>query len=113
MSDRDTDAARRDYVAQVLRAYRATPSVVGHVRRADRELAGQLFDDGVPLYAVSYALTIAAARRIRHNAFSTPMPAVRSLHYFVAVIREVLERPPGPREIDELRRTLRFQDPLL
>ena len=113
MSARDTDAARHDYVAEVLRAYRTTPGVAGHVRRADRELAAQLFDNRIPLYAVTNALIIAAARRIRHNAFSTPLPAVRSLHYFVAVIREVLERPPGTREIDELRRTLRLQDPRL
>jgi len=80
--------------------------VSGCVRRADRQLAGELFDRRVPLYAVDYAFIVAAARRIRHNAYSTPLPPVRSLHYFRGVIEEMLERPPGYREIDALRQIL-------
>lgn len=107
------ESVRHAYVAAVLRAYRATPGVLGRIRQADRQLAGLLFDRGVPLYAVDNALILAAARRVRHNAFSTPLPPVKSLHYFVPVIREVLERPPGPREIAELRETLRLTDHLI
>lgn len=95
--------ARARYACEVLRLYAATPTVVGHIRRADRILAGRLYDDGVPLYAVEYAFVLAAARRILNNAFSTPLPPVRSLSYFVTVIQEVLDRPPGPREITVLR----------
>ena len=94
------------YVREVLRLYLDTPSVLGPVRRADRELAAQLYQRGVPFYAIQNAFTLAAARRIGHNAFSTPMPPIRSLHYFLAVIREVQQRPPGYREIAELRQQL-------
>lgn len=97
---------RQDYIRKVLALYVATPGVLGHIRRADRELAGTLFDRGVPLYAVANALITAAARRIKHNAFATPLPPVRSLHYFVQPIQEVIERPPGPRDIDALRQIL-------
>jgi hypothetical protein len=97
---------RQNYVRQVLALYVATPGVLGRIRRADRELAGSLFDRGVPLYAVANALIVAAARRIQHNAFATPLPPVRSLHYFLQPIREVIERPPGPRDIDALRQIL-------
>jgi hypothetical protein len=100
---------RRRYVAEVLRLYVATPGVAGHVRRADRAFAGWLLDQGVPLYAVEHALVVAAARRIRHNAFPTPLPAIRSLHYFREVIREMLERPPGPRDLEQMRDALRQQ----
>ena len=110
---RSRNAARHAYIAKVLRAYRATPGVLGRIRDADRQLAGQLFDREIPFYTVVNALIIAAGRRARHNAFSTPLPPVRSLHYFVAVIREVLERPPGLREIDDLRRSLGLHDPRL
>ena len=99
-------SARTQYVREVLRLYTSTPGVLGGVRRADRILAGQLFDRRVPIYAVEHAFVLAAARRILHNAFSAPMPPVRSLHYFQGAIQEVLERPPGPRDIDILREKL-------
>jgi hypothetical protein len=95
------------YAREVLRLYRATPTVLGHVRRADRLLARQLYDQGVPLYAVRNALIIGTARRVLHNAFSTPMPPVRCLHYFLPLVREILERPPGYREIEQLLAQLR------
>jgi hypothetical protein len=97
---------RQTYVRAVLDLYLATPGVLGRIRRADRDLAGKLFDRRVPLYAVENALLLAAARRVKHNAFASPLPPVRSLHYFLDPIQEVLERPPGPRDIDALRQVL-------
>lgn len=112
MSDTTPAQGRNDprgrYVHELLRLYLATPGVAGRVRYADRNLAASLFDQGVPLYVVEQALLIAAARRIRHNAYSTPLPPIRSLWYFREVIREMLERPPGPRDIDLAREALRL-----
>ena len=99
-------SARGRYIRELLRRFVTTPGVAGNVRRADRDFAAALFDQGVPLYAVEYAFIVAAARRIRHNAYSTPLPPIRSLHYFASVIREILHRPPGYREIDEMRQLL-------
>jgi len=99
-------SARATYVREVVRLYLATPGVLGRVRRADQRFAGQLFDEGVPLYAVQRALTLAAARRIHHNGFSTPLSPIYCLAYFAQPIREVLTRPPGHREIDALRETI-------
>jgi hypothetical protein len=100
------DSDRRTYVRIVLALYVQTPGVLGRVRRTDRDLAHSLFDQKVPLYAVEIALIVGAARRTQHNAFSTPLPPIRSLHYFRELFREMLERPPGYREIDALRRSL-------
>jgi len=105
-TNNERDAARRRYVAELLRLYVTTPGVAGRVRRADRNFAGSLFDQGVPLYAVDYAFVVAAYRRVRHNAFATPLPAIRTVWYFREVIREMLDRPPGPREIDQMREAL-------
>jgi hypothetical protein len=99
---------RQRYVRELLRLYVATPGVAGRVRRADRQLAQALYDHNVPLYAVANAFIVAAARRVRHNAYSTPPPPpIQSLHYFRNVIREMLERPPGHREVEQLRQSLR------
>ncbi len=97
---------RARYVSELLRLYLATPGVAGHLRRADRAFAAALFDQGVPLYAIQHAFLVAAFRRTRHNAYSTPLPVIRSLHYFRNIIREMLERPPGYREIELMRQAL-------
>lgn len=96
-----------DYVREVLRLYRATPTVLGHVRKADRAFAATLFDHGVPLFAVEHALLVGAARRVLNNACAQPLPPVRSLHYFAAIIDEMLHRPLGYRDLDKLRHRLR------
>jgi hypothetical protein len=101
--------ARERYVAELLHLYVATPGVAGRVRPADRRFAAALFDQRVPLYAVEYAFVVAAARRTRHNAFATPLPPIRTLLYFREIIREMLERPPGLRELERMRQTLREQ----
>ena len=112
-NDTASASARRRYVERLLELYAATPGVLGHVRRADRLLAGQLYDQQVPLYLVADAFIVAAARRDRNNAFSTPLPPIRSLHYFLGVVRELLHRPLGPRDVEELRRALGLGEPPL
>ena len=86
------------------------PSADPQSGRSDRELAAAFFDRALPLYAVETAFIVAAYRRIRHNAYSTPMPPIRSLHYFTSVIREILDRPPGYREIEQMRQLLARYD---
>jgi hypothetical protein len=98
---------RAAYVREVLRLYRATPTVLGHVRRADRDFAAALFDRGVPLFAVENALLVGAARRVLNNASGATPPPIRSLHYFSALVEELLDRPLGYRDLDELRVRLR------
>ncbi len=106
-SDADMDPRER-YVRQVLALYRATPTTLGRVRRADRELAGALYDRRVPLYIVERALIVAAARRVLNNAFTAaPPPPIRALHYVLPIVTELQQRPLGPRDIDDLRQRLR------
>ena len=54
---------QREYVRQVLEAYRSTSGTAGVVRRTDRLFANQLYERGVSLETVGNALTLAAARR--------------------------------------------------
>jgi hypothetical protein len=87
---------RSEYVRRVLEAYRTTPGTCGAVRRADRLLASQLHERGVPAEAVENALILAAARRFMRPAGAPPLSTVRSLAYFVPVIDEVLQAAVGP-----------------
>ncbi len=68
-----------------------TPGTSGQVRRADRLLAEQLYDQGVTLAAVENALVLATARRLLRPEGAPPLNPVRSLHYFRAIIDEVMQ----------------------
>ena len=83
---------QRDYVRRILDAYRVTPGTCGAVRRADRALAVQLYERGVPIEAVENAFVLAAARRLIRPVGSAPLGTIRSLAYVSPVIDEVLQR---------------------
>ena len=97
---------QRDYVRRLLEAYRATPGTSGAVCRADRVLAAQLHERGVPLEAVENALVLAAARRMVRPAGAAPLGTIRSLAYFSPVIEEVLRLQVSPEYFRHLRNRL-------
>ena len=96
----------RDYVRRLLEAYRVTPGTCGAVRRADRVLAAQLHQRGVPLEAVENAFVLAAARRLIRPAGAAPLGTIRSLAYFSPVIKEVLQLQVGQEYFQHLRHKL-------
>ena len=63
------------------------------MRREDRRLAAGLHARGVPLLTVEGAFLLASARRCLRAQDAQPLNPVRSLHYFLPVIEEVLARP--------------------
>ena len=87
--------SRQEYIRRLLDAYRTTPGTTGYLRSADRRLAGTLYDQQVPLSAVEHALVLATARRLLRPPDAPPLGPVRSLHYFTAVIDEVMTLPVG------------------
>jgi hypothetical protein len=97
---------QREYVRQVLDAYRSTPGTAGVVRRADRLFAAQLYERGVPVNVVENALILAAARRSARPADAPPLATIRSLAYFSPVIEEVLQLKVGPEYFQHLRNKL-------
>lgn len=86
---------RRSYIHSVASLYRALPETSDRFSRTDRQLAGLLFDRGLPLSAIRSAFLLASARRLVRPASRPPLQPVRSLHYFLPVIEEV-QRSPLP-----------------
>jgi hypothetical protein len=84
------EIARKDYVRRILEAYRSTPGTTGVVRLNDRLLAADLYDRGVAAVIVENALTLAASRRIFRHPDAAVLQPIRSLHYLIPVIDEVL-----------------------
>jgi len=102
----DDDGSQKEYIRQVLEAYRQTPGTMGTVRRADRILAAQLYQRGLSVKVIENALVLAATRRLIRPADAPPLGAIRSLAYFLPVIEEVLELRVGPDYFDYLRHKL-------
>jgi hypothetical protein len=85
------EIAKNDYIRKILDAYRRTPGTTGAVRRNDRLLAAALYDRGVSATTVENALVLAASRRIFRPPDAVPLQPIRSLHYLLPVIDEVLQ----------------------
>jgi hypothetical protein len=97
----DTQVAT--YVDAALALYRRLPDVVTRPRRQDRQLALELHRRGVPLALIETALALATARRRARPTDATPLSPVRSLHYYLPVIDELLTVPPADGYLDYLR----------
>ena len=97
----------RLYIEAVIREYLWLPGTPRRACRQDRRLAAALYEQAVPLPAVHAALLLAAARRTLRSSHLMPLPPIRTLHYFLPVIEEVLHRPPEPGYVEYLAGKLR------
>jgi len=104
--DVDPTIDRRQYVQDMLAAYRSTPTCAGKVRREDRRLAYRLYDQRIPPLLLHAAFILGAMRRLyRLEAVedcpfgNEPLTPVRSLHYFLPIIDEIRRQPIDPEYI--------------
>ena len=81
------------YVQAIRFLYLQTPNTSGRFSRADRQLAQALHQRGIPIDTIRSALLLASARRASRNPINAPLPPVRSLHYFLPVLDEILLQP--------------------
>jgi hypothetical protein len=82
-----------DYVRAVRHLYLQMPHTSGRFSRSDRQLAQNLHLRGIPIHIIRSALLLATARRICRHPANAPLPPVRSLHYFLPVLDEILLQP--------------------
>jgi len=101
------DTHIRRYVLTVLDEYVSFPGTPCRASRQDRRLARDLYEQAVPLAAVRAALLMGVARRTFRSSHVWPLPSVRTLHYFVPIVEEVLHCPPEPGYVDYLALKLR------
>ena len=97
----------KHYTNRLLELYRHTPGTLGHVRREDRRLAAALHDRGVSLRIAEEAFRLATARRCLRAPDAAPLAPVRSLHYFVPVIEELMAAPLPDGYADYLKHKLK------
>lgn len=102
-----TPVAGPAYVATVLALYLDLPDTPGRASAHDQAVARVWFEQGVPLAAVESGLLLGSLRRRVRPAGALPLPPVRSLAYFQAVIAEVQLHPFAAGYLDYLRSKLR------
>lgn len=107
----DRDSPERRYVRAVLARYLWLPDTPSQCSRHDRRLARSLYERGVPLLVVEAALLLAATRRALREPWLAPLPRVRSAHYYLPVVAEVLANRRQP-DLDYLTCLLRRLRPL-
>jgi hypothetical protein len=81
--------SRADYVQAVLRAYLALRETPAQARPTDRVLALDLHQQQISIDQIRAAILLAAGRRIHRSPEAPKLAKIRSLAYFVPVIREL------------------------
>lgn len=85
----DLDAYRQ----ALLNLYLCLPDTPRRLSRFDLRLVRQLWERRVPLTVVEMAFGLASARRAARPTHALPLGPIRSLHYFLPVIQELLIHP--------------------
>ncbi len=94
-----------------LNAYRQTlldfylwlPDTPRRLSRYDLRLVRQLWEREVPLRIVESAFLLASARRAARQPEAMPLNPIRSLHYFLPLIEELLAQPVPESYVAYLR----------
>jgi hypothetical protein len=93
-------------IERLLRLYLALPHTPARASRYDRRLALELRQRQISWEVVKTALLLAMARRCLRDPSLAPLPPIRSLHYFLPVIEEVLSMEISPDYVQYLKRKL-------
>lgn len=101
-----------DYLDTLTALYLRLPETPHRLSRFDHCLARQLWDRQIPLTVVESALLLASARRAARLAAAPPLGPIRSLHYFLPVIEELLEKPLPPSYLVYLRCKVPLRPPV-
>lgn len=99
-----TSIADAAYLMAVLTLYVDLPDTPRRASPYDQAVARSLFEQGVPLEVVESALLLASLRRLDRPHGALPLPRIRSLAYFSAVIAELQQQPMPAGYPEYLRR---------
>jgi len=81
------------YRQTLLDFYLRLPDTPRRLSRHELGLVRQLWEREVPLRIVEAAFLLASARRGARRPDAMPLQPIRSLHYFVPVLEELITQP--------------------
>jgi hypothetical protein len=91
------------YRQTILDLYLRLPDTPRRLSRYDLRLVRQLWEREVPLRIVEAAFLLASARRAARRPEAMPLGPIRSLHYFLPLIEELLAQPVPESYVAYLR----------
>lgn len=100
------------YLHSLATVYLRLPDTPSRLSRFDCRLARNLFQRQVPLAVVEAAFWLASARRASRSPGAPPLGPIRSLHYFMPVIEELLANPLPDSYLAYLRRKASLLPPV-
>jgi hypothetical protein len=86
-----TDQSR--YLDALLKLYLGLPETPSQASASDIRLACDLYQRRITLETVEAALLLASVRRLLRDPSLPRLPMIRSLNYFLPVIREISANP--------------------
>jgi len=81
------------YRQTLIDLYLRLPDTPRRLSRFDLRLVRQLWERQIPLTTVETAFLLASSRRAARRPDAMPLGPIRSLHYFMPVIEELLAQP--------------------
>jgi len=93
----------------LLDLYLRLPDTPRRLSRYDVRLVRQLWERQIPLTLVETAFLLASTRRATRRPDAMPLGPIRSLHYFLPVIEELLAQPVPESYVAYLRSKIRFR----
>jgi len=81
------------YRQTLLNLYLRLPDTPCRLSRHDLCLVHQLWERNIPLTTAETALLLASVRRASRRPDAIPLGPIRSLHYFLPAIEELLRTP--------------------
>jgi hypothetical protein len=81
------------YLDALLKLYLSLPETPSQARSSDIRLAYDLYQQRITIETVEAALLLASVRRLFRDPSLPPLPPIRSLSYFLPVIREISANP--------------------
>lgn len=99
------------YRQTLLDLYLRLPDTPRRLSRNDVRLVRQLWERDVPLRIVETAFLLASARRAARRPDAMPLGRIRSLHYFLPVLEELLAHPVPESYLAYLRTKMQMHIP--
>jgi hypothetical protein len=97
------------YRQMLLDLYLRLPDTPRRLSRQDVRLAHQLWERRIPLATIETAFLLASARRAARRPDAMPLGPIRSLHYFLPIIEELLAQPVPDSYVAYLRSKVRMR----
>jgi hypothetical protein len=96
------------YASHILNLYRLLPDTPTQPRQADRAIVSRLFKEGVPIEHFQAALLLGSARRTCRDPELQPLDPIKSIAYFIPVLKQLPDSPPPDGYLDYLRCKLKI-----